>query len=156
VLEREHVRRSLPSRWDAVSQLYRPLAAAGWSIWHRFSFIPTSTAEKAPDIGGLRCVANRGSWTACALQPVKFANSPEARSAAAEERRRAIEELYSMIDEETRNRMRTVVEERIRRLDLVARPGDVEAAVIRLHERSRNPTIAATGQKNRENASKIP
>jgi len=51
VLEREHVRRSLPSRWDAVSQLYRPLAAAGWSIWHRFSFIPTSTAEKAPTSG---------------------------------------------------------------------------------------------------------
>jgi len=67
---REHVRPSRPSRWDAVSQLYRQLAAAGWSPLLRFSFTLART-QNGPRCRGhsLRC--RLGNGTAYALQPVK-------------------------------------------------------------------------------------
>ena len=43
---------------------------------------------------------------------------------------------YRNIDVQTRIRLRTLVEERIERLDLLVGPGDLEVAVVRMYERS--------------------
>jgi hypothetical protein len=60
----------------------------------------------------------------------------ERRRIVAERRRMEIEDTYKNIDEKTRNRLRTLVEERAKRLDLSIGPGDLEAAVVRMYERS--------------------
>jgi hypothetical protein len=43
---------------------------------------------------------------------------------------------YKNIDVQTRVRLRTLVEERIERLDLIVEPGDLEAAVVRMYTTS--------------------
>jgi len=43
---------------------------------------------------------------------------------------------YKNIDVQTRIRLRTLAEERMEREDLFARPGDLEAAVVKMYERS--------------------
>ncbi|MBZ5687727.1 MAG: hypothetical protein LAP86_22160 [Acidobacteriia bacterium] len=63
----------------------------------------------------------------------------ERRLATAERRLTEIREAYKNyknIDAQTRIRLRTLVEERIERLDLSVGPGDLEAAVVRMYERS--------------------
>jgi hypothetical protein len=53
-----------------------------------------------------------------------------------------VSQNYTAIDEETRARLRTAVEERIQRLHLRTRPGDVEAAVVNMHRRfKRNQSL---------------
>jgi hypothetical protein len=56
--------------------------------------------------------------------------------AEAERRRKEIEDAYKNIDEKTRNRLRISVEERAKREYLLIGPGDLEAAVVRMYERS--------------------
>jgi len=61
------------------------------------------------------------------------------RLATAERRLAEIGETYKNyknIDVQTRIRLRTLVEERIEREDLLVGPGDLEAAVVRMYERS--------------------
>lgn len=58
------------------------------------------------------------------------------RCEADERRRMEIEEAYKNIDEKTRNRLSISVKERAKRLDLLIGPGDLEAAVVRIYERS--------------------
>lgn len=61
------------------------------------------------------------------------------RLAIAERRLAEIGEAYQnykSIDVQTRIRLRTPVEERIERLDLLVEPGDLEAAVVRMYKRS--------------------
>jgi hypothetical protein len=63
----------------------------------------------------------------------------ERRLAIAERRLTEIGEAYKNyknIDVQTRSRLRTLVEERIEREDLLQGPGDLEAAVVRMYERS--------------------
>lgn len=63
----------------------------------------------------------------------------ERRLAAAERRLAKIGdayEKYKNIDVQTRIRLRTLVEERIERLDLLVGPGDLEATVVRMYKRS--------------------
>lgn len=60
----------------------------------------------------------------------------ELRRMVAERRRMEIEDSYKNIDDKARNRLRTLVEERAKRLDLLIGPGDLEAAVVRMYERS--------------------
>lgn len=64
----------------------------------------------------------------------------QAAKAKAEERWRTaeIQREYMLIDEQTRHRLRVLVEERIQRLDLVAGLGAIEAAVVRMYKRSRS------------------
>jgi hypothetical protein len=60
------------------------------------------------------------------------------RLAIAERRLAKIGEAYKNyknIDVQTRIRLRTLVEERIERLDLLVEPGDLEAAVVRMYKR---------------------
>jgi len=54
----------------------------------------------------------------------------------AERRRMEFEEAYKTIDEETRNRLSTLVKERAERLDLLIGSGGLEAAVVRMYKRS--------------------
>ncbi len=59
----------------------------------------------------------------------------EAR-AEAERRRMEIEETYKNMDEAKRDELTTLVKERAKREDLLIRPGDLEAAVVKMYERS--------------------
>jgi hypothetical protein len=47
-----------------------------------------------------------------------------------------IEETYKNMDETKRDELTTLVKERAKREDLFIGPGDLEAAVVRMHERS--------------------
>ena len=63
----------------------------------------------------------------------------ERRLAIAERRLTEIGETYKSykdIDLRTRIRLRTLVEERVERLDLSVGPGDLEAAVVKMYKRS--------------------
>ena len=63
----------------------------------------------------------------------------ERRLAIAERRLTEIGETYKRykdIDVQTRIRLRTLVEERVERLDLSVGPGDLEAAVVKMYKRS--------------------
>ena len=71
----------------------------------------------------------------------------ERRRMVAERRRMEIEDTYKNIDEETRNRLRTLVEERAKREYLLIGPGDLEAAVVKMYERSQ---IKGTKSATRE------
>ncbi len=56
--------------------------------------------------------------------------------AEAKRRRLEIEEKYNDLDDETRNRLSTLVKERAEQQYLLIGPGDLEAAVVRMYERS--------------------
>jgi hypothetical protein len=60
----------------------------------------------------------------------------EAR-AEAERQRLEIEEAYKNMDEAKRDELTTLVKERAKREDLFVGPGDLEAAVVRMNQRSR-------------------
>jgi hypothetical protein len=66
----------------------------------------------------------------------EFARSPMGLELARQERLIDIYEAYSAIDEATRTRLRAAAEERIQRLDLRVRAGDLEAAVVNMYRRS--------------------
>jgi thymidylate synthase len=69
----------------------------------------------------------------------------DAEKAEAEAKQRQAAEIrreYMYIDEQTRHRLRTLVEERIQHLDLWVRPGDIEAAVVRMYKRSHSGTLS--------------
>jgi hypothetical protein len=80
----------------------------------------------------------------------------ERQRAVAEGRLAEIEEScknYKNIDLETRIRLRTLVEQRIERLDLLVGPGDIEAAVVRMRNRSNareTKRIVKTGDKSHD------
>jgi len=60
----------------------------------------------------------------------------EAR-AEAERQRMEIEETYKNMDKAKRDELTTLAKERAKREDLHIGPGDLEAAVVRMYERSR-------------------
>ena len=65
---------------------------------------------------------------------VKAQAEAEAR-AEAERQRLDIEETYKNMDETLRDELTAIVVERARREDLLIRPGDLEAAVVRIYRR---------------------
>jgi hypothetical protein len=56
--------------------------------------------------------------------------------AEAERQRMEIEETYKKMDEKKRDELTILVKERAKREDLFIGPGDLEAAVVRMYERS--------------------
>ena len=61
----------------------------------------------------------------------------EAKARAKAERRRLeVEKTYKNMDEAKRDELTTLVKERAKREDLYIGPGDLEAAVVRMYERS--------------------
>src|ERR1039458_10135415 len=56
--------------------------------------------------------------------------------AEAERQRLEIEEAYKNMDEAKRDELTTLVKERAKREDLFVGPGDLEAAVVRMYQRS--------------------
>jgi uncharacterized membrane protein YccC len=70
----------------------------------------------------------------------------EAR-AEAERQRMEIEETYRSMDEAKRDELTTVVKERAKREDLLIGAGDLEAAVVRMYERSQIRETKSTTQR---------
>jgi hypothetical protein len=54
----------------------------------------------------------------------------------AERQRMEVQETYKNMDETKRDELTTLVKERAKREDLLIGPGDLEAAVVRMYERS--------------------
>ena len=61
---------------------------------------------------------------------------PEAVEAARQRHLLTVYNAYNNIEVSTRERLRAIALERIQRLDLITRPGQIEEAVVRMHERS--------------------
>jgi methylphosphotriester-DNA--protein-cysteine methyltransferase len=59
----------------------------------------------------------------------------EARVEAARQRME-IEETYENLDEAKKDELTTLVKERAKREDLIIGPGDLEAAIVRMHKRA--------------------
>jgi hypothetical protein len=66
----------------------------------------------------------------------EFVKSPIGKELARQERLRKIYNEYSAIETETRELLKAKAEDRIRRFDLMNKPGDIEAAVVRMYRRS--------------------
>jgi hypothetical protein len=64
--------------------------------------------------------------------------------AEAERQRMEIEETYKNMDERKRDELTTLVKDRAKREALFIGPGDLEAAVVRMYERSLKLTKSAT------------
>ena len=122
--------------------------------WHDFLVYGIYRLVRAGASAGRRALAAKpcchgviGSCQACEIErrqrlENEFARSPESVELAKQNRWKEIHEAYTAIDEETRARLRTAVEERIQRLHLRTRPGDVEAAVVNMHRRfKRNQSL---------------
>lgn len=78
--------------------------------------------------------------------PARAKAAAEAR-AEAERQRIEIEETYRDMDEAKRDELTAIVKERAKREDLLIRPGDLEAAVVRMHKRSQIGEITRTNPK---------
>jgi hypothetical protein len=78
----------------------------------------------------------RGRCEECAEEVQARAQARAEERAEAKQRRLEIEEEYKDLDDETRNRLITLVKERAKRLDLRIGPGDLEAAVVKVHRKS--------------------
>jgi hypothetical protein len=116
--------------------------------WHDFLVYGIYRLVKAGVSAGRRALAPKpcchgaiGFCQACEVErqhhlEEEFARSPEGIELARQGKLREIAEAYESIDEVTRTRLRAAAEERIKRLNLRAGEGDVEAAVVNMYRRS--------------------
>ena len=77
-----------------------------------------------------------GRCRRCEAEAEAKAKATAKARAEAERQRMEIEETYKNMDETKRDELTTLVKERAKRKDLFIGPGDLEAAVVRMYERS--------------------
>ena len=77
-----------------------------------------------------------GRCRRCEAEAEAEAKAKAKARAEAERQRMEVEETYKNMDETKRDELTTLVKERAKREDLFIGPGDLEAAVVRMHERS--------------------
>src|ERR1039458_6938613 len=77
-----------------------------------------------------------GRRRGCAEEAASRIKAEAEARAEAERQRLEIEEAYKNMDEAKRDELTTLVKERAKREDLFVGPGDLEAAVVRMYQRS--------------------
>ena len=85
-----------------------------------------------------------GRCRRCEEEAAARVKAEDKARAEAERQRMEIEETFRNMDEAKRDELTTIVKERAKREDLLIGPGDLEAAVVKMYERSQIKETNAT------------